>query len=183
MKSIIVLILISVSTILIAASEEPNKEKPMTKEDMKPFHEALAPGLFNACWDLLEKTDRSRDDDNRLINFAHASLFHWKQIGAPINQQRGEWIISHVYAVLGHKEAALYHAENCYELTVKHSFTDFDLAYAYEAMARAYALNGNREKFAEFHSQAVKAMDQISKDGDRKQFAADLDSGNWNGMK
>ncbi|MDZ4121208.1 MAG: hypothetical protein U1C33_02210, partial [Candidatus Cloacimonadaceae bacterium] len=111
----------------------------MTKEDMKPFHEALAPALFNASWDLLEKENRTREEDSKLINMVHASLFHWRQIGTPVNLLRGEWMISHVYALLKHSDAALYHAENGLKIALENGIKDFDLAYAYEAMARAFA--------------------------------------------
>jgi len=89
------------------------KEKTMTQDEMKQFHEALAPALFNASWDLLEKADRTIDDENKLINIVHASLFHWRQVGKRFHIMRGEWMIAHVYTILGQKEPALYHAQNC----------------------------------------------------------------------
>ena len=70
-------------------------------------------------WRLLEKKERSEQDVLRMIMFAKASLYHWKHSPnfQPINEQRGEWMISRVFAVLGKGETALSHAEKTIELT------------------------------------------------------------------
>lgn len=159
------------------------KEKPMTQEEMNKFHTSLAPALFNASWGLLEKPDRDRNDEARLINMAHASLFHWRQIGEPVNILRGEWMIAHVYTLLSHKEAALYHAENALIKAQEIDAKDWDLAYAYEAMARAHALNQNSEEFQKFYHMAVDAGKLIKEEADRNQFNADMNDENWFGMK
>ncbi len=159
------------------------KEKPMKPEEMKQFHATMAPALFNASWELLEKPDRSRDEESRLINMVHASLFHWRQIGEPVNILRGEWMIAHTYTLLNHKEEALYHAENALIKAQEIGAQDWDLAYAYEAMARAHALNQSREEFTKFYHMAIDAGKLIKEDGDRQQFESDMNDGNWFGMK
>jgi hypothetical protein len=78
---------------------------------MQQVHQELAVNLFNQSWYVLLKADRSRKDEDVLLNMVHASLYHWRMIGQPINILRGEWMIAHVYTLLGHKDAALYHAE------------------------------------------------------------------------
>ena len=81
-------------------------------------------------WGLLEKKDRSEQGNIRMVMFAKASLFHWKLSPKfyPVNEQRGEWLISRVYSVLGKDEEALIHAEKTIRLTEKFDFKDFDLA-------------------------------------------------------
>ena len=53
-------------------------------------------------------------------------------------------MISRVYAVLGKGKKALQYADETMRLTNDHGFNDFDLAYAYESKARAYAALGNQ---------------------------------------
>jgi hypothetical protein len=55
-------------------------------------------------------------------------------------------MISRVFVVLGKGETALSHAEKTIELTEKYGLKEFDLAYAYEALARANAALGNTDK-------------------------------------
>jgi len=62
--------------------------------------------LFNLVWSLLDKKDRTKEEDDKMIHAAHASRFHWGEIGKPINLGRGEWQISRVYSVLNMPESA-----------------------------------------------------------------------------
>jgi hypothetical protein len=36
--------------------------------------------LFNETWRLMEREDRTRADDDRMIHTAHASRYHWGQV-------------------------------------------------------------------------------------------------------
>lgn len=82
-----------------------------------------------------------------------------------------------MYAVNGRAEPALHHARRCYELTVAAGLGGFDLAYAYEAMARALALAG--EDHADWHARAVAAGAAIEDPEDAAIFAADLEAPPW----
>ncbi len=146
-------------------------------------HKAFAPGIFNRVWDLLEKADRSPEDNEIMINAAHASLYHWRSVGEPINLQRGQWMIANVYITLGMKESALHHAQICLDLTNEHAFDDFDLSFAYEGFARAQALNGNSKDCAKYFDLAKASVDQIKKKGDRDYFLDVLEKGPWFGLK
>ena len=39
----------------------------------------MAIEMNNQTWFLLEKKDRSEKDDIRMINYAKASLYHWRK--------------------------------------------------------------------------------------------------------
>ena len=119
-----------------------------------------------------------------MINFAKASLYHWKLSPKfeSVNEQRGEWLISHVYAVLEKGDEALHHAHETVRPTNEHGFKDFDLAYAYEAMARSYAASKNEDSFSEFYSKAKDAGELINDSKDKKYFIDDLASKPWFGF-
>jgi hypothetical protein len=61
----------------------------------------------------------------------------------PANRARGEWLVSRVYAVAGRPEVALHHAERCLAWCERGGLADWDLAFAYEALARASRLAGD----------------------------------------
>ncbi|MFX1497242.1 MAG: hypothetical protein ACFFBH_06930 [Promethearchaeota archaeon] len=152
------------------------------------IHEKIAKGAFNKTWDYLDKKDRTDEDNLNMIHTAHTSRYHWGVLvsngnGGPINLQRGEWIISRVYSVLGRGEPALYHAKKCLKLTEENNINDFDLAFAYEAMARASALMQNKKEFEKFNKLALKAGEEIKKKEDKKYFFEDFNGGSWFGMK
>ena len=153
------------------------------KYSVEECHKRFAIELNNLVWDLLAKKDRTKDEDEKMIHAAHSSCYHWGEIGEPINLQRGEWMISHVYAILNRPEPALYHAKECVELTEEHKFVDFDLAYAYEAMARAFAAAGEKSECEKYIALTKEAGEKIKGEEDKKIFVGDFASEPWYGMK
>ena len=149
---------------------------------MAVHHRAFARSLNNLVWRLLARPDRSAADDARMVDAAHASQYHWRELGGP-PATRGDWLVSHVYAVLGRPEPALHHARRCLEEAgAEPGVADFDHAYAAEAMARALACAGDLGQAAGWHSRATAAGATIADDEDRKLFTEDLATGPWFGL-
>ncbi len=136
----------------------------------------LAAALFNATWDLLETGGRTPEQDDRMVHMAHASRYHWGQVGAPANLARGEWQCSRVYAVLGRAEPSLFHARRVLEICQANGIADFDIAFAYEALARAHAVAGNAETARAMTERARAAVEGIADDEDRAIVLADLET-------
>ena len=148
-------------------------------------HRFFAIEFNGQTWNLLEKEDRTRADDELMIHCAHASCRHWLEAGTELHHQRGEWMIARVYSDLGLAEAATLHADCCLELTEQYSdlMEDFDWAYAYEGVARANAIAGNRDKALEYIALAEKAGEAIS-DAESKKFSVGaFDGGDWKGLR
>jgi DNA-binding transcriptional MerR regulator len=135
-----------------------------------------AADLFNYTWTLLEKGDRTERESDLMIHATHASRFLWEEIGEPVNHARGEWQIARVYAVLDRPEPALFHARRCRQIAEEHGLGDFDLACAYEALARAHAVAGEREAARRFEQLGREAADRIEDADDRDLVLADLDA-------
>lgn len=135
---------------------------------------ALAIALFNGTWTLLERDDRSPADDDRMLHMAHASRYHWGNVGTAANLARGEWLCSRVYVVLGRAEPATAHARRILELCEENGLVDFDLAFAYEALGRAAALDGDGAAARRYVEQAQAVP--IAEEEDRDLLAADLAS-------
>jgi len=133
----------------------------------------LAADLFNRAWELMEKPGRTRDEDDEMLHTAHASRYHWGVVGQPEHRTRGEWQISRVYTVLGRGEPAIAHAQRCLELCEEHGIGDWDLAYAYEALARAYQTAGDATELGKFKKLARDAGDRITEAEDREHFEED----------
>ena len=148
-------------------------------------HYYFAMEFQRQTWDLIEKKERSRFEDVRMLDYAHASLAHWRTTGTAVRQQRGEWLISRIHAVLGEGAQALKHAQLCHELLEnnKDEMGDSDFAFAYEAIARAYAVNGEKAEALRFIEKAQKAGEIIQEPGDRESFFADFNGGDWHGVK
>jgi tetratricopeptide (TPR) repeat protein len=132
----------------------------------------LGVDLFNDVWRLLEQPDRTREEDDELLHQAHASAYHWLKAPEcePKNRARSEWMCSRVYAVLGRAEPALHHAERCLEITEANpeNIDDWDIPFAYEALARAYGLAGNGVEARRHEERARDAAVAIADPEDRE---------------
>jgi DNA-binding transcriptional MerR regulator len=134
----------------------------------------VAVDLFNHVWTLLETPDRTLMQDDEMLHAAHASRHHWGNVGKPVNLARGEWQCSRVYAVLGRPEPALWHGKRCVALCEEHEIGDFDIAFGWEAIARAQSVAGDRDAAAEAIGRARSLVGGISEDEDRELFESDL---------
>jgi hypothetical protein len=137
-------------------------------------HRRLGAELFNAVWRLME----TREDDERMLHAAHASAYHWGEAPEcePKNRARSEWQISRVYAVLGRGEPAIWHAERCLAYCEAHAenMEDWDLPFAYEALARAHGVAGHTEEARRYEQAAREAGGAIGDTEDREHFEETL---------
>jgi len=64
-------------------------------------HRHFGGKLNGEVWNLLAKDDRSATEDKLMVFAAHASCYHWLQIGTGLHHQRAEWMIARVFSDLG----------------------------------------------------------------------------------
>ena len=157
----------------------------VAKMTLDEAHLEFAKQANGEVWRLLEKDGRSPDDDRAMVIAAFASLYHWSIVGKPVHRQRGEWLIAHVFTVLGDGQPALTYAEHCMATAEAHKdqMSDFDLAYAYEGLARAHALAGHLEEARRHLAHARRAGDEILDPDSRIIFENDLQAGDWYGVQ
>jgi hypothetical protein len=136
----------------------------------------LAVDLFNHTWTLLELPARTPEQDDELVDTAHASAYHWLQVGTAANRARSQWQLSRVYVLLGRPEPALHHANRCLAWCEANpgALEDWDLPYAHEALARAHALAGNADKARRHADRARELAARVAGDEDREHLDADL---------
>ncbi len=130
----------------------------------------LGVDAFNETWRLM----LSRENDELMLDCAHASRYHWALAPEckPENRARSAWLLSRAYVVAGQASPALEHAERCLALCEESSLRDWDLAFAYEALARANVLAGEPDTAASYLKLARTV--EIAEDEDREQLAGDL---------
>jgi len=133
-------------------------------------HRQLGVDLYNEVWRLME----TREDDDRMLYAAHASAYHWSLAPEcePKNRARSEWQLSRVYTVLGRGEPALHHTRRCFVLT-KHdadNMEDWDLPFAYEALARANSVAGDDAEARRYELLARRSGADIAELENREHF-------------
>jgi hypothetical protein len=139
-------------------------------------HRVLGVDLFNLVWTLLGRPDRTPAEIDTMIHAAHASRHHWASAAGstPNHLARGEWQCSRMYAVLRRADPALWHARRVLESCEASGIGDWDLAYAYEALARATRVAGDDAATERWLAKARAAGDAIAEADDRDLLLGDL---------
>jgi hypothetical protein len=131
---------------------------------------------FNETWDLIDKKDRTPQDDAQMLHKAHTSAFLWQQAEKPVNNARGEWQVSHVYAILKFGQPALLHGKLSLDLCLANDIGGIDLIFGYEAVARAYAVLGDKEKATENIDLAYELAQKFDDEQEKKYILGEIDS-------
>ena len=142
--------------------------------DLAASHKYFSAYCFNLAWTLIEKADRTPEENLKMVALSQASIFHWTQREdcTDRNLSIGYWQASRIAAILGHAGEALRHAEVC--ISYSGQLPPFYLAYAHEAMARAHALAGRAEVAREHLKAAHELVASVVEEGDRKMLLGDL---------
>jgi len=138
-------------------------------------HKYFSAHCFNRAWDLIEKTDRTPEDNRLMVALNQASIFHWLHRG-DCNHQRlsvGYWQASRIQAILGNAAEALRQAEVC--LSYSGELSPFYLGYAHEALARAHGLARNAQRAAHHLKLSHGLASQVGDKGERELLLADLE--------
>ena len=125
-------------------------------------HRALAVSLYNKTWELMSAKDRTAQLDDEMLSTAHASAYHWLQVGNDKNFSISHWQLSRVYAILNRPQSALYHGQRALAFAKAGDLSPFYHAYAHEAMARAHLCSGDRQAMLHERDQAVRFVAQLT---------------------
>lgn len=139
-------------------------------------HRLFSAAGFNQAWELLEKLNRTAEDEELLLQSAYASLWHWGQRPdcTEINQSIGFWQLSRIFATLGRAADAKHYGHLC--LKASENGPPFYRAYAYEALARASHVAGDSEQQRSFSATSKQLAQEIKDAEERTMLLNDLQS-------
>ncbi|MGD2101344.1 MAG: hypothetical protein PVG83_03850 [Acidimicrobiia bacterium] len=143
-------------------------------EDIARFRRTLAPRDFNHTWELLDRDELSREEQEEMLASAFAQQHNWYRVGTPKNWAIADWQIARVAAVLGYADLARRFGERSLELAVEHDLGPFVTGFAHESIARAAAAVDDLETFTEHLELAKATLADIEDADDRDVLQADL---------
>ena len=144
--------------------------------DLAAAHRHFSASCFNGVWELIDKPDRSPDEDRVMVSMCHASLYHWQQRSdcTSCSLSIGYWQLSRVYALLGEADNARKYGRLC--LMYSQNEEPFYLGYAYEALARADFLAGNQAVAEEGLALAREQVAKVADAAEREMLQKDLET-------
>jgi hypothetical protein len=145
--------------------------------DLAAAHRHFSAHCFNAAWELMDQPKRTPAQDEEMLRLSLASTWHWTQREdcAASNLSVGYWQTSRIYVLMGQADNARRYGLMALA-TVRDEEAPFYQGYAYEALARAEALAGDREKTVEYLGLARRAAERVPDDQAREMLEADLNT-------
>ena len=136
----------------------------------------MAAYLYNHTWDLLDLgTSRTDAQTLEMIDAAHASNWHWSQIGGVEQAVVGTWMISRVNASAGYGPEAVRYAQQSLALLESGSgLPDWLGASVQEGLARAYLAADDRATAMQHATLAQEALTAIAEADDKALIAEHL---------
>ncbi len=143
--------------------------------DTVAAHKYFSAHCFNVAWDLIDRKDRSPEDTEQMIQLCQASLWHWSQREDNTDQTRsvGYWQASRVYVLAGQLGSARRYGK--LSLEAAEECAPFFKGYAYEALARAEMLAGDRPRMKEYLSLARQQAAAVKDVESKQMLETDLD--------
>jgi hypothetical protein len=139
-------------------------------------HRKLAVSLFNRTWELMEAPRTTVEQDDEMLSTAHASAYHWLQVGQPKNFAISHWQLARAYALLKRPQSAIYHGWRSLDICKQHGLAPFFHAYGHEAIARGHLVAGEESEARNHMAAAESFLPLIDEAEDRATLAKDLGS-------
>ena len=144
--------------------------------DLATWHRIFAASAFNQAWDLIDKANRSPQEDSAMLAATFASRYHWEAVGTDENRVVGDWQIAHVASLLGLAPVAMRFARSALDLAVEQGFEGWRLASCHEGMARAHACSGNDAERDRHIRTASRLLETVDDPGERRLVESQLES-------
>ncbi|MGC2484863.1 MAG: hypothetical protein WA359_01280 [Acidimicrobiales bacterium] len=139
-------------------------------------HRKIAVETYNHCWDLLERDQRSQDEDIELLTSAFTSRYHWSFAGGPEQWTVSDWMVSRAAASIGEGSLSLAFALRANSAVQEFDAPDWLVASTAEGLARAYGALGDEKVRDEWIATASNLVEAIADEDDRDLIASQLSS-------
>jgi len=148
-------------------------EKP-TPEDVALWQRRLASQANNRAWTLAEALHRSPDEDEEMLQAAHAAMYFWRMVGKPGNHARAAQLLAHVYALLKLPRPAAHYLRKSLPYFMQNACAPSELAFAHAVAANVASAEGNAEEHARHYAQAQAFFAQVADVEEREALSATL---------
>jgi len=148
-------------------------EKP-TAEDVALWQRRLASQANNRAWTLAEMVHRSPEEDEEMLQAAHAAMYFWKIVGKPSNHAHAALLLAHVHALLKLPgPAAQYLGKSLPQLT-QPDCAPWEAAFAHAVAANVAFAEGDAAAHARHYSEAKAAATHMTDAETQAMFTATL---------
>jgi len=134
---------------------------------LESWHRYFAIKTNNASWDMSETLEDVLSN-TELLDMAHASAWHWRVVGTPLNQMRSTMLLALIHARMDMGPSAWRYAESMKKYFTEITETpDWELAFVYAIHAWAALSCGKLDEYKVSYHKASLCLEAIKDHEDR----------------
>jgi hypothetical protein len=142
-------------------------------EEVARWQRRLAAQANNRAWRLSESR-RSPQEDEEMLQAAHASMYFWKLVGTAGNRAHAAQLVAHVYALLRLPNPAKHYLAQSEPFFLGQDCEPWERACAFAVKASVAAAAGEREAHASSYREAERLIAALPDPEDREILNATL---------
>lgn len=148
-------------------------DKP-TPEDTALWQRRLAAQANNRAWTLAEAASRSADEDEDMLQAAHAAMHFWKIVGNDKNRAHAAQLLAHIYALLKLPNPAAHYLAKSNPVFLSDQAEPWERALAHAVAAHVAAVRGDAAALAEHRQTAAEGAASLPDPEERSVIEATL---------
>jgi len=141
-------------------------EKP-TPEETALWQRRLASHANNRAWSLAEALSRTADEDEELLQAAHAAMYFWKIAGNEKNRAHAAQLVAHAYALLKLPNPASFYLAKSEPVFMSDQAEPWERALAHAVAANVAAVKGDEQGQRSHYHMAVELVAALPDPEDR----------------
>jgi hypothetical protein len=145
-----------------------------SSEEVALWQRRLAAQANNRAWRLSESAARSPQEDEEMLQAAHASMYFWKLVGNANNRAHAAQLLAHVYALLKLPNPATHYLKQSEPFFLEQNCEPWERACAFAVKASVAAASGQSKDHASSYREAERLIAALPDPEDREILNATL---------
>ena len=125
-----------------------------TGEEMALWQRRLASQANNRAWTLAEQSSRTAEEDEEMLQAAHAAMHFWKIVGDERNRAHAAQLVAHAYALLKLPNPASYYLAKSEPVLLSDQAMPWERAMAHAVAASVAAARADSSAHREHYRTA-----------------------------
>lgn len=143
-------------------------------EETARWQKQLAAQANNRAWALAEQMARSAEEDEDMLQAAHAAMYFWKIVGQASNRAHAAQLLAHVYALLRLPQPARHYLRQSQPFFLESPCAPWERAFAYLIAANVAAAEADADSYSQWLRQARSAIEALTDAQDREILLATM---------
>jgi hypothetical protein len=142
-------------------------KKPIPDETAQ-WQRRLASQANNRAWTLAETVSRTPEEDEEMLQAAHAAMHFWKIVGNENNRAHAAQLVAHVYALLNLPGPAAHYIAKSQPILLSETAESWEVALAHAVAANVAAAKKDGAAHRKHYAKAFELVAKLPDPEDRK---------------